>query len=81
MLELHVLSTHSISVNEPSLRYGNSRQETIDNPIKKKPISPIEILYLQYMRSDNIHGVRVVQSSVFYIVFCDHSLSLFLCPL
>ena len=35
MLELHVLSTHSISVNEPSLRYGNSRQETIDNPIKK----------------------------------------------
>ena len=70
MLELHVLSTHSISVNEPSLRYGNSKQETIDNPIKEKQISPIEILYLQYIRSDNIHGVRVVQSPVFYIVFC-----------
>jgi hypothetical protein len=70
MLELHVLSTHSISVNEPSLRYVNSRQETINNPIREKQISPIEILCLQYMRSDNSHGVRVVQSSIFYKVFC-----------
>ena len=48
MLELHVLSTHSISVNEPSLRYGNSRQETIDNPIKKANFSYRNIVCAVY---------------------------------